>query len=538
MAAGGNSSHAELALHDYGYGMSFHGELVAAVGKRVSLRLRNGDGFRDLLGVLQSEKSLIRKSGEVVEFSPDEIVLMKVVPLFNRRNEKFEALSIYETASKSLREITSEIVRIYSCGPTVYRDAHVGNMRTFLLTDILRRALKLRGQESISISNITDVGHMSENFTQNPPTDKVLEEAALENITAKEVAEKYEERFHRDLAILNITPATSYPRASDEINSMIASISELIEKGSAYIGSDGNVYFDARSFESYGFISGNKLDALQPGHRYEYQGDGGKKFHADWALWKVSAARDEMVWDSPWGRGFPGWHIECSAMSLRLLGDEIDIHVGGIDLRFPHHENERAQTNSLAGREVVGAWLHGEHLLFEGKKMSKSSGNVLLVSDLIDRGIDPLALRLALLENRYRSQFDLTWQVISAAESTLKRWREAIASWGVGEEVKFDKEIADYFMNDLDTPKAIVRLRAIEKDPTIGSQDKAGIFLFADQVLGLDLDRAPAEVEMSDEIAQLIAEREVARASGNWSESDRLRDRLIELGYTVRDGKI
>jgi cysteinyl-tRNA synthetase len=318
----------------------------------------------------------------------------------------------------------------------------------------------------------------------------------------------------------------------------------LIARGSAYCGSDGNIYFDARSADSYGYISGNKLDSLKPGHRYEYTGDGGKNFHADWALWKLAGKRSEMIWDSPWGAGFPGWHIECSAMSLNLLGDSVDIHVGGIDLRFPHHEDERAQTNALAGKsageEVVHNWIHGEHLLFEGKKMAKSSGNVLLVSDITERGLDPLSLRLALLENRYRSQIDMTWQTITAADATLKRWRKAMALWGTGADVKFDPEIHGYFMNDLETAKALLRLRAIEKDESIGSQDKRALFLFADQVLALDLNRTvgdDVDVELSAEAAALLEEREAARAAGNWAESDRIRDVLAESGILVRDSK-
>jgi cysteinyl-tRNA synthetase len=224
-------------------------------------------------------------------------------------------------------------------------------------------------------------------------------------------------------------------------------------------------------------------------------------------------------------------------MSLQLLGKSIDIHVGGIDLRFPHHENERAQTNALAQSEVVRHWVHGEHLLFEGRKMSKSAGNVLLVSSLIEAGLDPLSLRLALLENRYRSQIDMTWQNLKAADATLTRWRSAMHTWGSSNEVKVDSEIRAHFMNDLDTPKAILRLRAIEKDPALGSQDKRAIFLFADQVLGLDLDRPPAEEVIPDEVQQLMDERSAARAAGNWSESDRLRDQLLALGITPNDKK-
>jgi cysteinyl-tRNA synthetase len=224
-------------------------------------------------------------------------------------------------------------------------------------------------------------------------------------------------------------------------------------------------------------------------------------------------------------------------MSLQLLGDQVDIHVGGIDLRFPHHENERAQTNSIAKKDVVAHWLHGEHLLFEGRKMSKSAGNVVLVGEIIAAGLDPLALRLALLENRYRSQMNLTWDSLKAAGATLERWRTQLASWGSAPELKFDEEIHSHFMNDLDTPKVLIRLRAIEKDATLGALDKRAIFLYADQVLGLDLIRAPKVIEISKEIQDLIDLRATARANGDWSESDRLRDELSKLGHKVQDGK-
>ena len=527
---------------------AFEVEVSAAIGKRVSIRLREGDAFRDLLGVLRDEKTLVKKDGSLATFALDEIAYFRVVPVFNRAeiraDLKLKDLHLYETASRKLQKIEGELIRIYSCGPTVYRDAHIGNMRTFLLTDLIRRSLALNEVETISVSNITDVGHMSENLDGSDSGDKVLEEAARESIEPLAIARRYEERFHRDLAALNILPADFYPRASENIPEIIAAIEELISRGSAYCGSDGNIYFDARSADSYGFISGNKLDALKPGHRYEYTGDGGKNFHADWALWKLAGKRSEMIWDSPWGAGFPGWHIECSAMSLNLLGASVDIHVGGIDLRFPHHEDERAQTNALAGKaagdEVVQNWIHGEHLLFEGKKMAKSSGNVLLVSDIAERGLDPLSLRLALLENRYRSQIDMTWQTITAADATLKRWRKAMSSWGRSDEIKLDVEIHGHFMNDLETSKALLRLRAIEKDESIGDQDKRAIFLYADQVLGLDLDRAleiePA-IELSAEVLSLLAERVAARAAGNWAESDRIRDVLAESGIVVRDSK-
>ena len=342
------------------------------------------------------------------------------------------SFSIYNTQSRDVQnvEVSGRPIHIYCCGPTVYRDAHVGNLRTFLLADLITRALKLDGHEVVLIQNITDVGHMSEDFEEQ---DKLLSQAKIEKTDPFEIARKYEEKFHVDLARLNIAPANAYPRASETIPGMLESISKLIDNGSAYVAESGSVYFSAQTFPSYGAISGNRLDALKPGHRYEYSGDGEKKFHADWALWKSAGNRTDMVWNSPWGLGFPGWHIECTAMSLDLLEKHVDIHVGGIDLRFPHHENERAQSNAIIGSEAVDLWVHGEHLLFEGRKMSKSANNVVLVEDLIKNGLDPLSLRLALLENRYRSQMDLTWDSLRAANVTINRWRNAMVSWGTSE---------------------------------------------------------------------------------------------------------
>ena len=441
-------------------------------------------------------------------------------------------LKIYDTQSRATKEVvnTADEITIYCCGPTVYRDAHVGNLRTFLLSDLIRRTLEIQGKSVNLVQNITDVGHMAEDAN---PQDKMLAQAKLEAIDPFEIARKYEANFHADLALLNIKPARSYPRASESIELMHKLISKLIELNHAYVGSDGSVYFAAESYESYGAISGNRLKDLKPGHRYEYTDEGGKRFHADWALWKAAGERTEMVWDSPWGRGFPGWHIECSAMSLDLLGDEIDIHVGGIDLRFPHHENERAQTNSVTGLETVKLWVHGEHLLFEGRKMAKSSGNVVLLKDLSERGFDPLALRFCLLENRYRSQMDLTWDSIAAANATLKRWRKS--GFGKATKYKPDQVIIEALNNDLDTPRVMQRLRNVEKDPNLSDAEKAEVFTFADLVLALDLGRELVVPELPAEMARLLAERATARSAKNWSESDRLRIELESGGLILND---
>jgi len=445
-------------------------------------------------------------------------------------------LSIYNTQSRDLQSvnITGRPIHIYCCGPTVYRDAHVGNLRTFLLSDLITRTLKLFGNEVVLIQNITDVGHMSEDFNEQ---DKMISQAKLEKIDPFEIARKYEEKFHIDLARLNIEPASKYPRASETIAGMLESISKLIENGSAYVSESGSVYFAAQSFSGYGAISGNRLDSLKPGHRYEYSGDGEKRFHADWALWKSAGNRTEMVWDSPWGRGFPGWHIECTAMSLDLLNEQIDIHVGGIDLRFPHHENERAQSNSIIGRESVDLWVHGEHLLFEGRKMSKSAENVVLVQDLIAEGLDPLSLRLALMENRYRSQMDLTWESLRAANSTINRWRTAMSDWGDSDAKLIDHEIEQALAQDLDTPRALLRMRAVEKNREFSNQEKRKIFNYADQVFALDLNRGVKVKELSPEQSSLLDQRAKARANKNWAESDRLRDLLVKDGIVINDGQ-
>jgi len=442
-------------------------------------------------------------------------------------------LSIYDTFSRKPSPISSNngVVTMYCCGPTVYRDAHVGNLRTFLLSDLIARTIRLSGLSVDMVQNITDVGHMTDDFQE----DKMLEQSKKEKIDPFDIARKYEERFHVDLANLNIVPAQKYPRASESIDLMLEMISALILKGAAYVGEDGTVYFDAQSFPGYGLISGNRLESLKPGHRYEYVEDGVKKFHADWSLWKPAGDRKSMVWDSPWGPGFPGWHIECSAMSLKFLHGRINVHVGGIDLRFPHHENERAQSNSITGTESVDLWVHGEHLLFEGRKMSKSAGNVVLLGDVIAKGFDPLALRLCFLENRYRSQMDLSWQSISAAHDTIKRWRNKIAAWGASENVKNDPSVLTSLENDLDTPRVITYLRSIEKDNALSDAQKANAFLFADQVLGLQLSRRQEVQELTSELKDLLAQRESARSAKNWALSDDLRLQLENAGLEISD---
>ena len=452
-----------------------------------------------------------------------------------------------DTRTRSVETIapsTPGRLTVYACGPTVYRYAHVGNMRTFLLTDLIRRTAELQGLQVRLVQNITDVGHLQDDAgIDSAGEDKLLAQAKLEDKSPFAVARFYEDAFHRDLAALNVRPADAYPRASECIALMVDHIAVLIDKGHAYVGEDGTVYFDARSVPSYGAISGNRLEDLRAGHGATGESTAtGKRFHADWALWKLASASRDMTWDSPWGSGFPGWHVECSAMSLDLLGETIDLHTGGIDLRFPHHEDERAQSDSAVGHEVVRHWVHGEHLLFESRKMSKSSGNVVLVDDVVAKGFDPLALRLAFLSTRYRQQANLSWEAIAAAHKTLDRWRTSVAAWAEEPSAPIDAEaragITEAFQDDLDTPRALQVLRVFEKsDAAAGC--KFETFAWADRLFGLDLARqvgqAPAALPAG--ARELLDSRAQARSDKDFSASDRLRDQLATLGVTVKDTK-
>ena len=520
------------------------------IGERVSIRSIDPEGgFRDLLGHLVSPTQVRKKNGQIVSFDPSQVVMWKVVP----SKALPTGIYLYDTMTRSQKEIVisdGKALRMYCCGPTVYRDAHVGNLRTFLLGDLIARLIKVSGFEIHSVQNITDVGHMVDDLREPSEPgeavteeDKVLTQASLEHKDPFTLARSYESKFHNDIARLGIQGFDIYPRASESIEMMFSLIQKLIDSDHAYVGEDNSVYFAANSFASYGALSGNKLEELVPGHRYEYVGDGAKRFHADWALWKSAGARSEMVWESPWGKGFPGWHIECSAMSLHYLQSHVDLHLGGIDLRFPHHENERAQSNAATLSEVTDHWVHGEHLLFEGRKMSKSAGNVVLLEDVVKAGYDPLALRLVFLENKYRSQMDLNWEQISAAHATLQRWRSKVQEWSKAE-LNNDQgvvaglvdELFEAIRADLDTPKALVKLRAIERDSTISDRTKAQVFMAVDKFFGLAIDRVEAAQQLPDGAKDLIELRAQARMERDFERSDQLRDQLLALKIRVIDG--
>jgi len=379
---------------------------------------------------------------------------------------------LYDTRTKHVEAIKpgrGGLLRMFTCGPAGYRDAHVGDLRSYLLADLIRRNAEHRHRLTVlACQNISDVGRL---------------------------ARSREEAFRADCSALNLHPPQHSPRTSEGIGLMTGMISSLIEAGHAYRAPGGCVYFDARSFPGYGELSGNSGTGRSGSGgtqmRPESGEPAGRRFRADWALWEGAPAGRQPAWPAPWGAGLPGWPTECSALSLHYLGDAIDLHAGGVDLCFPHHEDERAQSNSLAGHEVVRQWVHGGQVLFGGRRMAGPAGNMVLLSDLTDRGLDPLALRLAFLEHRYRQQVNLGWDTLSAADRALRRWRQLVAEWACSpsKPMTAAAEVAEAFDADLDTPAALRVLRGLENDPQIAPGSKFESFAHADQLLGLDLAR-------------------------------------------------
>jgi cysteinyl-tRNA synthetase len=435
-------------------------------------------------------------------------------------------------------------LRMYTCGPTVYRYAHVGNLRTFLLADLLRRALEADGIQVLQVQNITDVGHLTnERFDHGE--DRMLVSARLEGKTPAEIAEHYTQAYLADAAALNLEPAHSYPRASAYVPAMIELVERLFDKGHAY-QVDGNVYFAVESFPAYGKLSRNSLDQLRAGHRQEGI-DPRKRHHADFTLWKGAGPDRIVKWDSPWGEGFPGWHIECSAMSLGELGEEIDVHTGGVDNVFPHHEDEIAQSEAVVGHQVVTTWVHGEHLLTEGRRMAKSAGNFYDLRSVRERGHSPLAVRYLFLQARYRSQFNFTWDALAAAERALGRLRDRMAEWArtpapgpaaatipTDAALAYQRRFRTAIDDDLDTPRALAIVGELESDEALAPSDRFQMVAGFDEILGLDLAGAAAEV-LPAGAAELISEREQARADRDWAAADRLRDQLAGIGVEVVD---
>jgi cysteinyl-tRNA synthetase len=449
---------------------------------------------------------------------------------------------LYNTLSRTVEEVVpvdDRRVRMYTCGPTVYRYVHIGNLRSFLLSDLIRRALEFEGYQVTQVINITDVGHMTDD-TSDAGRDRMDLAAADEGRSPAEIAQKYTEAFLQDAQAIGLKLAHEYPRATDHIEEMLDLTQELLKRDHAYeVG--GNVYFDVQSFPEYGKLSGNTLEHLRAGHRQELEVDPNKKFHADFALWKKAGTNRLMKWDSPWGDGFPGWHIECSAMSMKYLGDRFDIHTGGVDLIFPHHEDEIAQSEAAVGHPVVSIWVHGGHLRLTGQKMAKSSGNVIRIPELVEMGFDPLSYRYLTFQTRYRSEMDFNEEAMRAADHAVKRLRQRVAGWGepagsLSDEARaLDRRFRDAVADDLDMPRALVVL-----NETISSgvpdAEKATLLRSWDAVLGLDLERDVREAwAPTAEMRDLVAERDAARAARDFARADEIRSSLQSMGLEVMD---
>ncbi|GBC60295.1 cysteine--tRNA ligase [Desulfonema ishimotonii] len=432
-------------------------------------------------------------------------------------------------------------VGLYTCGPTVYNYAHIGNLRTYIFEDVLRRILRFNGFTVRHVMNITDVGHLTGD--RDMGEDKLEKGAAREGKTAWDIAEFYTRNFKKDMARLNLIEPDIWCKATDTIPEQIALIRTLEEKGYTYRISDG-IYFDTAKFADYTKLSHQNLEALQEGARVEKNPE--KRNSTDFALWKFSPedVRRQMEWDSPWGVGFPGWHIECSAMSMKYLGDQLDIHCGGTDHIDVHHTNEIAQSEAATGKPFFNFWMHGAFLNIKGgKKMAKSAGNFLTVqSTLVDKNIDPLAYRYAAFQTHYRNPMEYSDDSIAAAQNGLRHLRNQVRSIAEAALPAGDVNAAfrDKFLeaanDDLNMPRVMAVVQELLKSD-IGAAEKLATVLDFDRVLGFDLDRIDTEDALPEEVLKLAESRKKARQEKNWAESDRLRDVLDEMGYVVQDGK-
>ena len=450
-------------------------------------------------------------------------------------------LRIHNTLTRRVEEISTlepGIVRMYTCGPTVYRYAHVGNLRTYLMADWIRRVLEDQGQRVIHVKNITDVGHMRQEMVETGG-DKVILAALAEGKTPEEIAQYYAEAFHRDEHRLNILQAHHFPWATAHVQDMIAIIRRLFDKGYAYQAGD-NIYFDVSNFPDYGKLSGNLQEGLMEGVRAEV--DPLKKDPRDFTLWKAAEPGRAMKWDSPWGEGFPGWHIECSAMSTKYMGEQLDIHTGGVDNIFPHHEDEIAQSEAAFGKPYARYWVHGQHLLADGVKMAKSAGNEFILADLEQRGFDPLSFRYLCLTVRYRHRMNFTFSALRAAERALTGLRGRVWEWrnlpslsSIPQEVdEWEGRFADVVNSDLDLPRAVGLTWDMVRSP-LPDQAKLKLLLHFDRLFGLDLDRVPGTYDLPYEVRTAIGQRSDLRSKASYQEADQLRATLSDDGYTVRD---
>lgn len=462
-------------------------------------------------------------------------------------------LKLYNTLTRKKEEFKpfkGKKVGLYTCGPTVYDYAHIGNLRTYLFEDILKRVLQYDGYKVKHVMNITDVGHLTSDADTGE--DKMEKGAQREKKTVWEIAEFYIKAFQQNLKDLNILEPDVWPKATDHIKEQIDWIKKLEEKGFTYQTSDG-VYFNTAKFKGYGKLTPQRLEELKEGARVAANPE--KKNATDFALWKFSPKniKRQMEWDSPWGKGFPGWHLECSVMSQKYLGETFDIHTGGVDHMAIHHNNEIAQAEAVTGKPLAHYWLHGEFLLINEGKMAKSEENFITLQTLKEKGFNPLALRLLCLQTHYRSKLNFTWESLQASQNSLKNLYHQVAKLGDGKgnckeyKEKFRAAIND----DLDMPKAMALVFKLLNDPEPPHCAKKATILHFDKVLGLDLDKpeainfkksvatttTPSSTELRNEIEKLMAERDRLRQAGEWQKADEIRKKLKTTGTMVEDRK-
>jgi cysteinyl-tRNA synthetase len=453
-----------------------------------------------------------------------------------------EKLRLYSTSTKEVEEFTpirEGEVGVYSCGPTVYHYAHIGNLRAYVFADVLRRTFTHAGYKVQHIINITDVGHLVGDG--NDGQDKLEKGAAREGKNVWEIAKEYTDAFMKDLTALNIPlDAYTFPRATDHIREQIGLIATLEIEGYTYRTSDG-IYFDTSKFERYADLAHLNIEGLQSGARVEENVE--KRNITDFALWKLSPTDEkrQMEWDSPWGKGFPGWHIECSAMAMKYLGEHFDIHTGGIDHIPVHHTNEITQSECATGMKYVNYWMHVNFLNDKQGKMSKSNDDFLRLTVLKEKGYAPLAYRYYLLTAHYRSELDFSFENLDAAATAYHKlitWCETNRTDGGIVSDTYIHEFKEVMHNDINTPKALALIWILTKDDAVTQADKYATLLSFDEILGLGLSSAKKEeYSTPDAVQTLLNARALARASSDYAESDRLRDEIAKLGYAVKDSK-
>jgi cysteinyl-tRNA synthetase len=468
-------------------------------------------------------------------------------------------MRIYNTLNRRIEEITpleAGCIRMYSCGPTVYRFIHIGNLRTFTMADWLRRVFEYRHVHVQHVKNITDVGHMRQEMLDRGE-DKIIAQARKEGKTSAQIAQFYTDAFHADEQALNILPAHIFPRATQHVTEMIEIIKGLLAKDVAYRGGE-NIYFDIKRFPGYGKLSGNQLESMLDGVREGRNEE--KRNPEDFPLWKAAEPGREMAWESPWGRGFPGWHIECSAMSMKYLGSQFDIHTGGVDNIFPHHEDEIAQSEGFTGKPYVKYWVHAQHLLADGQKMAKSTGNAYTRADIEARGFDAMALRYFYTTALYRSRLNFTFRALQAAQTSLERLRgrayallqasdrSAALSLDPLPESAWQKAFLAAVENDLNFPRAMALVWKMLRTDELEATEKVRLLLDFDRILGFGLreyllseeperklDPRTYLAAVPADIAAQVEKRQAWREQGQFAEADAIRANLAAAGYTLRD---